>query len=85
MTDTSDSTESDELGTSILDLDVFDQLISMDDEEDEFSKQIVYNYFEQAETTFSNMEKAIKARDLARLSELGHFLKGSSASIGIKC
>ncbi|KAJ1942445.1 Phosphorelay intermediate protein [Linderina macrospora] len=74
----------DELGNNILDLEVFDQLISMDDEDDEFSQQIVYNYFEQAETTFSNMDKAIKARDLARLSELGHFLKGSSASIGVK-
>ncbi|KAJ1950668.1 histidine phosphotransferase HPT1 [Linderina pennispora] len=76
--------EDDELGNSILDLEVFDQLISMDDEDDEFSQQIVYNYFEQAETTFSNMDKAIEARDLARLSELGHFLKGSSASIGVK-
>ncbi|KAJ1891447.1 Phosphorelay intermediate protein [Kickxella alabastrina] len=30
------------------------------------------------------MDKAFRAKDLSKLSSLGHFLKGSSATIGIK-
>ncbi|KAJ2334466.1 Phosphorelay intermediate protein, partial [Coemansia sp. RSA 2681] len=75
------------LDNEILDLDAFNQLLSMDDENDEeyeFSRDIVFNYFEQAVTTFADMDKALKAKDLAKLSSLGHFLKGSSATIGVK-
>jgi len=57
----------------------------MDDEEDhEFSKSIVWNYFEQAGTTFEGMDIALKAKDLTELSRLGHFLKGSSAALGLR-
>ncbi|RUS23707.1 hypothetical protein BC938DRAFT_474736, partial [Jimgerdemannia flammicorona] len=43
----------------LIDHTVFDQLTDMDDEEDhEFSKSIVWNYFEQAETTFEKMDAA---------------------------
>ncbi|KAG1413672.1 hypothetical protein G6F58_007353 [Rhizopus delemar] len=63
----------------------FDQLLDMDDEDDhEFSYSIVLNYFEQAEATFKDMDKALKNKDLKELSQLGHFLKGSSAAIGLK-
>ena len=56
----------------------------MDDDEDkEFSKSIVYNYFEQAKTTFTDMDKAFDTHDLQALSRLGHFLKGSSAALGL--
>ncbi|UZO20707.1 uncharacterized protein OCT59_013125 [Rhizophagus irregularis] len=56
----------------------------MDDDDDhDFSKSIVWNYFEQAETTFGSMDKALEVRDLDELSKLGHFLKGSSAAIGL--
>ncbi|KAJ2399158.1 Phosphorelay intermediate protein [Coemansia sp. RSA 2559] len=75
------------LDNDILDLDVFNQLLSMDDandEEYEFSQDIVFDYFEQAKTTFADMDKALSAKDLAKLSSLGHFLKGSSATIGVK-
>ncbi|KAJ2433487.1 Phosphorelay intermediate protein, partial [Coemansia sp. RSA 2424] len=75
------------LDNEILDLDAFNQLLSMDDENDEeyeFSRDIVFNYFEQAVTTFADMDKALKAKDLSKLSSLGHFLKGSSATIGVK-
>ncbi|MDI1491853.1 MAG: Phosphorelay intermediate protein [Ramalina farinacea] len=57
----------------------------MDDDEDDrdFSRGIVYGFFEQAEATFENMEKALKDKDLPTLSSLGHFLKGSSATLGL--
>ncbi|KAI9321348.1 signal transduction histidine kinase [Dichotomocladium elegans] len=70
---------------NLIDMNIFDQLLDMDDEEDhEFSFNIVNNYFEQAVETFKNMDEALDKRDLPELSRLGHFLKGSSAAIGLK-
>lgn len=67
-----------------IDKPTFEQILEMDDDEDkEFSQSIVDGFFEQAETTFKKMEKAIVAQDLAELSRLGHFLKGSSATLGL--
>ncbi|KAJ1887314.1 Phosphorelay intermediate protein [Coemansia sp. RSA 2337] len=86
-TDSNAQNEDDLLDNDILDLDAFNQILSMDDENDEdyeFSRDIVYNYFEQAITTFADMDKALEAKDLLKLSSLGHFLKGSSATIGVK-
>jgi len=63
----------------------FEQILEMDDDEDEreFSKSIVFGFFEQAEQTFVKMDDALKAGDLSTLSSLGHFLKGSSATLGL--
>jgi len=79
----------------------------MDDDEDErdFSKSIVYDFFTQAESTFEKMDSCMyvwlqtarlppfmtdimlmlysESKDLAQLSSLGHFLKGSSATLGL--
>lgn len=40
---------------------VFEQILEMDDDEDEreFSRSIVYGFFEQAEATFRKMETAL--------------------------
>jgi osomolarity two-component system phosphorelay intermediate protein YPD1 len=45
----------------LIDNDTFDQILEMDDDEDDrdFSKGIVYGFFEQAESTFENMDKAL--------------------------
>ncbi|KAF2639136.1 histidine-phosphotransfer domain, HPT domain-containing protein, partial [Massarina eburnea CBS 473.64] len=63
----------------------FDQILEMDDDdgEREFSQGIVYDFFTQADSTFDDMEKALVKEDLKKLSELGHFLKGSSATLGL--
>lgn len=47
--------------TDVIDPATFEQILEMDDEDDEreFSKGIVYGFFEQAETTFANMKKAL--------------------------
>jgi len=73
-----------DLGDSIDAL-TFEQILEMDDDEDEreFSRSIVFGFFEQAEQTFTKMDDALKAGDLAQLSSLGHFLKGSSATLGL--
>ncbi|SNX86856.1 related to YPD1 - two-component phosphorelay intermediate [Melanopsichium pennsylvanicum] len=73
-----------DLSPTIIDMDIFSQLLEMDDEDDrEFSKSIVWNYFDQAETTFKEMDAALSKENLTELSTLGHFLKGSSAAVGV--
>ncbi|KAH8677382.1 hpt domain-containing protein [Xylariales sp. PMI_506] len=73
-----------DLGDAI-DVVTFGQILEMDDSEDdrEFSKSIVYGFFEQAEETFDNMDAALEEKNLEELSRLGHFLKGSSATLGL--
>jgi len=70
--------------SDIIDQPTFNQLLEMDDDDErEFSKSIISNYIEQAETTFGQMETALQEKNLAQLSSLGHFLKGSSAAVGL--
>jgi osomolarity two-component system phosphorelay intermediate protein YPD1 len=60
-----------DLSPSIIDMDIFTQLLEMDDEDDrEFSKSIVWNYFDQAETTFDEMDAALSSQNLGELSKL---------------
>jgi osomolarity two-component system, phosphorelay intermediate protein YPD1 len=83
-----------------LDATTFEQLLEMDDDEErEFSKGIVWNYFEQVKGSFAPIEEGMlvhlwqfnrladfsssKKRDFQSLSSLGHFLKGSSAAVGL--
>jgi len=87
-----------------IDRTTFEQILEMDDDEEEreFSRSIVFDFFEQAETTFKKMDQYLYDanspcstkpqpltvsssvdKDLAQLSALGHFLKGSSATLGL--
>ena len=49
-----------EFGDSV-DQATFDQILEMDDDEDdrEFSRSIVYGFFEQATVTFEKMDQAL--------------------------
>ncbi|KAF8195494.1 signal transduction histidine kinase [Pholiota molesta] len=66
-------------------MDTFNQILELDEDEDthDFSQPMVWEYFEQAEKTFNDMDIALKKRNLDGLSSLGHFLKGSSAALGL--
>ncbi|CAZ84427.1 unnamed protein product [Tuber melanosporum] len=67
-----------------IDLSTFEQILEMDDDEDhEFSRTIVFGFMEQAEETFKKMRDHLNQKDLHELSQLGHFLKGSSATLGL--
>ncbi|KAK1727204.1 hypothetical protein CaCOL14_000807 [Colletotrichum acutatum] len=63
----------------------FGQILEMDEDENDrdFSQSIVFGFFEQAEETFEQMDEALEEKDLEKLSSLGHFLKGSSATLGL--
>jgi len=72
------------LTEDFLDATTFEQLLEMDDDDErEFSKGIVWNYFEQVKGSFAPIEDGIQKRDFHALSSLGHFLKGSSAAVGL--
>jgi len=80
------STDSDtmpDIGDSV-DMPTFSQILEMDESEEdrEFSKPLVFGFFDQAEETFAKMDAALAAKELDELSKLGHFLKGSSATLG---
>ncbi|EWC48716.1 hypothetical protein DRE_00021 [Drechslerella stenobrocha 248] len=67
-----------------VDIETFEQILEMDDDDTrDFSSALVSGFFEQVETTFEEMDAALKQKDLDKLSSLGHFLKGSSATLGI--
>ncbi|KAK4155100.1 signal transduction histidine kinase [Chaetomidium leptoderma] len=67
-----------------VDDEIFSQILEMDESEDDrdFSAPLVLNFFEQAIETFEKMQSALNASNLEELSGLGHFLKGSSATLG---
>ncbi|KAI0761976.1 signal transduction histidine kinase [Trametes elegans] len=77
--------EEEEVSTEdIINLDTFNQILDLDeDETHDFSLGMAEAYFTQASTTFVDMDKAFEGKDLAKLSALGHFLKGSSAALGV--
>jgi len=63
----------------------FEQILELDEDDPDrtFSIGIVENYYEQVDQTFKDMSSALEKQDLAKLSDLGHFLKGSSAALGV--
>jgi len=67
-----------------IDNETFGQVYAMDEDDDhEFSLEIVKEFFEQAGDTFTQMDAALAEEDLEELSNLGHYLKGSSATLGL--
>ncbi|THV03822.1 histidine-phosphotransfer domain, HPT domain-containing protein [Dendrothele bispora CBS 962.96] len=69
---------------NIIDMDTFRQILDLDEDDDhEFSLEMVEAYYSQAGQTFIDMDEALEKKDLEKLSDLGHFLKGSSAALGV--
>jgi len=69
----------------VIDGPTFEQILEMDDDEEErdFSTSIVFDFFDQAKNTFKNLDKALEEKNFEQLSALGHYLKGSSATLGL--
>jgi len=77
--------EREEQESGIVDLEVFNQILELDEDDSdrEFSREMVDEFFIQAKQTFGDMDQALEKKDLRKLSSLGHFLKGSSAALGL--
>jgi len=70
---------------AVVDMEVFGQLLEIDDDEShDFSKTLAMDYISQADATFTEIEEALDLKDLDTLSRKGHFLKGSSAALGLQ-
>ncbi|PNY29394.1 Multistep phosphorelay regulator 1 [Tolypocladium capitatum] len=74
-----------ELGLEdVLDMTAFNQVLGLDAPGNHaFSLSIVVDFFCQAEDTFVSMDEALRRGDLNSLASLGHYLKGSSAAVGL--
>ncbi|KJZ78812.1 hypothetical protein HIM_01585 [Hirsutella minnesotensis 3608] len=73
-----------QLPMDAVDMPTFNQILEMDEPDDhDFSSSIVFGFFDQAEETFKSMDEALVEKDLKKLAELSHFLKGSSATLGL--
>ncbi|KAJ2935179.1 hypothetical protein H1R20_g1972, partial [Candolleomyces eurysporus] len=67
-------------------METFEEILELDDwEEDrEFSRRIVSDYLSQAARALEELDDALAQSDLATLSELGQYLKGSSTALGVR-
>jgi len=66
-------------------METFNQILELEEDGEtyDFAWEMASAYLDQAETTFKEMEEAIAGRNCKELSSLGHFLKGSSATLGV--
>ncbi|KAF9059291.1 signal transduction histidine kinase [Rhodocollybia butyracea] len=68
----------------IINMSIFNQILELDEEDNQdFSREMVEEYYTQAAQTFKDMDAALVKKDLSKLSDLGHFFKGSSATLGV--
>jgi len=66
-------------------MDIFSQILELDDDDSrEFSRSMVSDYYSQVDATLVKMDQALSGKKLKELSDLGHFLKGSSAALGVE-
>ncbi|PWI65218.1 hypothetical protein PCL_07268 [Purpureocillium lilacinum] len=67
-----------------VDMSTFKGILELDDPGDcEFSSSIISIFLAQARDTFESMNVALEAKELENLSQLAHFLRGSSATLGL--
>ncbi|SCU96296.1 LAME_0F15764g1_1 [Lachancea meyersii CBS 8951] len=69
----------------VINWDTLNEIVSMDEDSPDFSKNLVIQYFDQAATTFQQIQQELDGRcELEQLASLGHFLRGSSAALGLQ-
>lgn len=73
------------MSTDIINWSIFNELVTMDEDEPGFSKSLIQTFIEQAQDIFKDIDSKLEPEepDLAALSSLGHYLKGSAASLGL--
>ena len=68
---------------------IFQELLLMDEDEEGFALSLVETFVQQANETFIKIEELINSNNtndetLEKLSQLGHYLKGSAAALGLR-
>lgn len=69
--------------SGLVDWPVFSELVAMDEDEEGFSKGLFQTFVDQFKDTFLEIDENVEAKDLDKLSSLGHYLKGSAAALGL--
>ncbi|KAI5897887.1 histidine-phosphotransfer domain, HPT domain-containing protein [Schizophyllum commune H4-8] len=78
-----DEKEDEEKGPPVK-MEIFRQILELDDEDShDFSREMVSDFFSQARDTLKTLDGAFTSSNLTTLADRGHFLKSSSASLGI--
>ncbi|KAH3901522.1 related to Phosphorelay intermediate protein YPD1 [Saccharomycodes ludwigii] len=75
----------------VINWDILNEIISMDEDDPDFSKELIRQFIEQAKQTFDQIQDLLQqcasssdTRSLLQeISNLGHFLKGSSSALGL--
>jgi len=69
----------------VVDMEAFNQIVALDDGDitKEFSKTLVTAWCEQAEDALEDMQRCLDAKNLTDAAHKAHYLKGSSASLGL--
>lgn len=71
--------------SEVINWSILNEIISMDEDDPDFSKGLIIQFIDQANTTFDEMQHQLNTtKDLKELDNLGHFLKGSSAALGLQ-
>lgn len=66
----------------ILNAEAVEQLFALDDDDDDFSTNMLEEFAKQATECVEKMRADLKAGNFNDLSRAGHFLKGSSYTMG---
>ncbi|ANZ75309.1 BA75_01893T0 [Komagataella pastoris] len=74
--------------SELINLNIFTELLVMDEDEEDFSQGLITTFVEQATAIFQQIEEALANptktdQDLVNLGNLGHYLKGSAAALGL--
>ncbi|VUC33729.1 unnamed protein product [Clonostachys rosea] len=70
----------------VLDIEVFNQILEMDDDpvQREFSSEIVLSFFEETEKVLTSIEEEVEQANFPLLACLGERVKGSAATLGLE-
>jgi osomolarity two-component system phosphorelay intermediate protein YPD1 len=69
--------------TGLIEWLVFSELLAMDEDEEGFSYGLFETFIQQFNETFVEIDENLKLKNFEKLSNLGHYLKGSAAALGL--
>lgn len=74
--------------SELLNYNTFQELLIMDEDDPDFSQSLISTFIEQALSIFEELQEFLEKdaksdEDLVKMSNLGHYLKGSAAALGL--
>jgi len=70
--------------SDLVDEEIFNQLLEMEDDDTRnFTKGLIHDFFDQADESIIKFNILLDQHKVIEAGKLGHYLKGSSAMIGV--